>query len=379
MKNTENPTWASEAYEKCVSKMRKVMAVERDFVPYTNGPDGRYCPGWWDIGWWTNGFWGGIGWQLYHGTGEEVFRRGAIRTEEKMDAVFLNSGSMDHDSGFRWLPTSGAHFLTDQDPASRNRLILAADNLCGRFNPVGKFIRAWNDLPGESRAGIVIIDCMMNLPLLYWAYDETKDPRYLHIAKAHAETAMKYFIREDGSSCHIISMDPEFGGFIDSIGGQGYGHGSSWTRGQTWAIYGFALSFLHTGDPRFLETSRKVADYFISQIPKSGLIPVDFRQPAEPAWEDSSASAIAACGFLQLAELLEEKDPEGARKYYDSAVFLLKTLTEKRCNFSEDTEYIVEKCTAAYHDKEHEFALVYADYYYIEALAKLLDKELFIW
>ncbi len=379
MSNRVIPAWVSEAYENCVSKMRKVMAVERDFIPYTTGADGRYCPGWWDTGWWTNGFWGGIGWQLYHGTGEEVFRKEAIRTEEKMDAAFLNSGSMDHDSGFRWLPISRARYQTEQNPQSRNRLILAADNLCGRFNPVGKFIRAWNDLPGESRAGIVIIDCMMNLPLLYWAYEETGDHRYLHIAKAHAETAMKYFIREDGSSCHIISMDPEFGGFIDSIGGQGYGHGSSWTRGQTWALYGFALSYQHTGDVRFLETSRKVADYFISCIPDSGLIPVDFRQPAEPAWEDSSAAAIAACGFLQLARLLEDKDAEGAGQYYDTALFLLKTLTEKRCDFTDATENIVQKCTAAYHDREHEFALVYADYYYIEALAKLLDKELFIW
>ncbi len=375
MNNTEKE-WALEIAEKIISKMEWVFEENKSKVPYSTDENGRYDD-WSDrIGWWTNGFWGGIGWQLYNATQNELFADVARDTEDKMDEVLMTSAWMDHDSGFRWLPTSYANYKLTGDKKSYNRLILAADNMCGRFNPVGNYIKAWNPDESGNRAGIAIIDCMMNLPLLYWAYNATGDPKYLHVATLHAQTAMKYFIREDGSSCHIVEFDPMDGHFIDSIGGQGYGHGSSWTRGQTWAIYGFALSYMHTGDERYLETSKKVADYFISSIPDSYLIPVDFRQPSEPAWEDSTAAAIAACGLLELEKFCEGETKE---KYHAAAIRLLQTLTEKRCDFTHDKDNIVEKCTAAYHDAKHEFAIIYGDYYYIEAIWKLTGKELFIW
>lgn len=356
--------------------MEWVFEENKSKVPYSTDENGRYDD-WSDrIGWWTNGFWGGIGWQLYNATQNDLFADVARDTEDKMDEVLMTSAWMDHDSGFRWLPTSYANYKLTGDKKSYNRLILAADNMCGRFNPVGNYIKAWNPDESGNRAGIAIIDCMMNLPLLYWAYNATGDPKYLHVATLHAQTAMKYFIREDGSSCHIVEFDPMDGHFIDSIGGQGYGHGSSWTRGQTWAIYGFALSYMHTGDERYLETSKKVADYFISSIPDSYLIPVDFRQPSEPAWEDSTAAAIAACGLLELEKFCVGETKE---KYHAAAIRLLQTLTEKRCDFTHDKDNIVEKCTAAYHDAKHEFAIIYGDYYYIEAIWKLTGKELFIW
>lgn len=291
----------------------------------------------------------------------------------------MNRQGMDHDSGFKWLPTAAAHYRVDGNGESRNRALLAADNLAGRFNPVGRFIRAWNNWDGNedgSFAGRAIIDCMMNLPLLYWAGDELHDPKFYHVAKMHADTAMEYFVRDDGSVNHIVDFDAQTGEFVQSVGGQGYGVGSSWTRGQAWAIYGFALSYRHTKQEKYLDTARKVAAYFISCIPESGLIPVDFRQPVEPAWEDSTAAAIAACGMLEIASHLSEE--EGAQ-YKEAALRMLKALAEKRCNWDENQDNLLEKCTAAYHDKDHEFSIIYGDYYFIEAIWKLCDKELFIW
>ncbi len=368
--------WAQQAFGKITKKMLAVVRRSKGKVPYTT-VDGIFDD--WSgkgISWWTNGFWGGMLWQLYHATGEPLYRETAEVLEEKLDRVFMDNGGMDHDSGFRWLPTAVADYRLTGSPQSKNRGLRAASDLAGRFNPVGKFIRAWNDDGDAGRAGWAIIDCMMNLPLLYWAYEETKDPRFLHIATMHADTAEKYFIRPDGSANHIVVFDPFTGEYKESLGGQGYGQGSSWTRGQAWALYGFTLSYIHTGNPKYLETAARVADYFISHIPEAGLIPIDFCQPPEPAWEDSTAAAIASCGLLELAARVPGQQADA---YAAAADRLLKALYEKRCNWDENCDYILEKCSAAYHDERHEFSIIYGDYYFIEAVWKRVGKEIFIW
>ncbi len=371
--------WISEVYEKILAKEEKVAQRNRNKIPYTT-KDGVFDDrGKTEICWWTNGFWGGMMWQLYHATEKPVYLENALRTEIRLDENLMNRQGMDHDSGFKWLPTAVAHYRVTGDMASRNRALLAADNLASRFNPVGKFIRAWNNWDGNedgSFAGRAIIDCMMNLPLLYWAGEELHDPRFYHIAKMHADTAIKNFIREDGSAKHIIEFDAETGEYLHSVGGQGYGHGSSWTRGQAWAVYGFMLSYIHTKEERYLATAKKVADYFIANIPDSKLIPVDFRQPETPAYEDSTAAAIASCGLLELAKYVPETEKA---KYEEAALEMLKALADKRCNWDENVDNLVEKCTAAYHDADHEFSIIYGDYYFIEAIWKLVGKELFIW
>ncbi len=368
--------WALELSEKI--KAKEKIVVERSqhkFVPYC-AKDGIWeARGAYE---WTAGFWGGIMWQLYYSTKDIMYKEIAENLERKMDETILNSRFMNHDSGFRWLPTSFANYLLTGSEASFNRFHLVADSLCGRFNPVGRFIRAWeNDLgPEEDRSGWAIIDCMMNLPLLYRAYEEMKDPRYLHIARMHADTTMKYFVREDGSVCHIVAFDPMTGEFQCSYGGQGYAEGSSWTRGQSWALYGFVLSYMHTGEDRYLKTAEKVADYFISCIPADGLIPVDFCQPDECEWEDSTAAAIAACGLLELRKYV---GTESAERYYDNAIFLLKTLADCRCNWKSRQDNLLENCSGAYWDRQHNIPLMYADYFFIEAIWKLTGEDVFFW
>lgn len=376
--------WANEVSEKIKKKMKVVAERSRGIIPYTT-VDGRFDD--WtqkDICWWTNGFWGGLMWQLYYATKDGVYRENAEDVEKKLDRNLMNNRGMDHDSGFKWLTTSVANYRLHGDQESKNRGLLAANDLAGRFNPVGRFIRAWNDGGDGGKAGWAIIDCMMNLPLLYWAYEETNDPRYLHVATMHADTAMKYFIRQDGSSNHIVEFNPATGEFVQSFGGQGVKVGSSWTRGQAWALYGFCLSHLHTKkvsgyeekSESYLNTAKRVANYFIANIPESGLIPVDFRQPLDCTWEDSTAAAIAACGLLEIAKCVQ---PEEKHVYQNAALKLLKALDEKRCRWDEGCDNILEKCTAAYHDKEHEFSIIYGDYYFTEAIWKLTGQELFIW
>ncbi|MGN0432428.1 MAG: glycoside hydrolase family 88 protein [Lachnospiraceae bacterium] len=385
--------WAWEISEKIKKKMEVVAARNRYKVPYTT-KDGVFDDLSDNICWWTNGFWGGMMWQLYHATKNELYRENAERLETKLDENLMRYEGMDHDSGFKWLTTAVANYRMNGSKASYNRGRLAADNLAGRFNPVGKFIRAWNDWGEEhTNAGRAIIDCMMNLPLLYWAYEQTKDYRYLHIAQMHADTTAEYFIRENGSVNHIVEFNPKTGAYVKSHGGQGCGEGSSWTRGQAWALYGFTLSYLHTKEDRYLQSAKKIADYFLSQIPETGLIWVDFCQPEDCTWEDSTAAAIASCGLLELAKCIENKQAAGdltdaAMKgniendkavYRTAALKLLHALAEKRCNWSEECDNLLEKCTAAFHDKEHEFTIIYGDYYFIEAIFKLTGEEFFIW
>ncbi|MCR5559753.1 MAG: glycoside hydrolase family 88 protein [Schwartzia sp.] len=382
--------------DKIINKERVVVERNRERIPYSTQEEHRFDDYSADdkICWWTNGFWGGLLWQLYRATGENLFAEAACKVEKQLDACFMNYNGMDHDAGFRWLPTAVAHVRLAREKKSsvalegaiaeaRNRGLLAANSLAGRFNANGDFIRAWNDWgDGRDTRGWAIIDCMMNLPLLYWASDELEDPRFRAIAIRHADTAAKHFIREDGSVRHIVGFDPVKGTFLRDYGGQGYGEGSSWTRGQGWALYGFTLSYLHTAKVEYLEAARKIANRFIERIPDDGRIPVDFDQPSEPAYKDDTAAAIAACGLLTLSEqekTSENGSSDNSNRYREAAVRLLETLDRDSCDYSPEHDELLTKCTAAYHDEKHEFPIIYGDYYYIEAVWKLTGKELFIW
>lgn len=383
MLNKEDQLWCEETAKKIAQKMAWVSRKSAKKIPYTT-IDGTHDDKTdmsvdWDaengINWWTNGFWGGMLWQMYLQTGAEEYAEIAEFSEDVLDQCLRDYYGLHHDVGFMWLLTSVAHYRIKGDQHARRRGLHAASLLAGRFNPKGKFIRAWNEFQGGGRdtRGWAIIDCLMNLPLLYWASKETEDPRFRYIAEIHADTVMKNFVREDGSVEHIVQFDLESGAKVKAYGGQGYADGSAWTRGQAWGIYGFIISYIHTQRAEYLATAKKIADYFILHIPENHLIPIDFCQPKDPAWEDSTAAVIAASGMIEIARYTKEQ------KYLDAALALLKTLTEKRCNWSEACDCILERCSAAYHDKEHEFSIIYGDYFFMEAIFKLKGNEVFFW
>ncbi len=385
--------WISRTTEQIFAKMEWVSEKNRDKIPYTTLEDGSWddrsdqTP-WgedWGMGrsWWTNGFWGGLMWQLYHATGQERYREIAGISEEKLDDCFLQYYGLHHDVGFMWMPTSVADYRLTGNADSKRRALLAAQLLAGRFNPAGRFIRAWNEIPDADATGWAIIDCMFNISLLYWASEETGDPRYREIAQAHADTVMNSFIRPDGSSCHIVEFDPFTGRRVCSHAGQGYSHGGAWTRGQAWAIYGFAISWRHTGKQSYLDTAQKVADFFVGHMPESGIIPVDFCQPEVPALEDSCGAAAAASGLIELAECLmkngDEQDQASAEKYMQAALCILHAIADTRACWDRSCDAIVLNCTAAYHSDDRHITMVYADYFFVEAMLKLADKGFFMW
>nr|WP_244935619.1 glycoside hydrolase family 88 protein [Paenibacillus glycanilyticus] len=376
--------WVSDVIGKITAKMDVVSERSQYKIPYTtiNGthdhrpdmkPGSDPADG---ISWWTNGFWGGMMWLMHHETGNEKYKDIAVHSEELLDECFHIFHGLHHDVGFMWLPTSVANYRVTNNPVSRKRALHAANLLAGRFNLAGGFIRAWNDLEGADTRGWAIIDCMLNIPLLYWASGETGDPRYKQIAMRHADTAMSAFVRADGSVNHIVEFDPYEGSVLRTYGGQGYEDGSSWTRGQSWGLYGFMMSFTHTGKQEYLDTAKRIAHYFIANIPENGIIPIDFRQPKEPAYEDSTAAAIAACGLIEIAKVAQEHEKD---LYLSAALKLLKTLDASCCDWRMEVDHLLINGSAAYHNPDRHTPIIYGDYYFIEAVFKLKGNDLYLW
>ena len=364
--------WLEDVAARLHTKMTYAVgkAREVDYIPYST-ENGQWKPV--HIHWWTNGFWPATMWQMYLATKDDMFRDEAIRTEKMLDVNLEDFEGLSHDVGFMWLIQSGVRYALEGNKDSYARTMRAAQHLACRYNPNG-FIRAWN---GEGREGWAIVDCMMNLPLLYWASEVSGDPRFRLIAMKHADTAMDVFVRPDGSCNHIIIFDAETGEVLDNPGGQGYESGSSWSRGQAWALYGFTLSYLHTGKQEYLDTAKRVANYFISQITDDYIPRCDFRQPAEPVLKDDTAGAVAAAGLLVLAQQLPELE---AVTYYDVAVKMLRAMEREDINWELNDPALLQRCTAAYHDIPcRHITMNYADYYFVEAIHMLRGQKMLFW
>ena len=369
----EDRQWIEKVWDKLDKKLSKVTLRSRNKIPYTtqNGVHDNRAET--DIGWWTNGFWGGLNWLMYVGTGKEIYKETAMRSEEMLDKVFAIPKRLDHDAGFIWHLTAGLDYRLTGNEKSFNRNYLAAMSLMSRFNMRGGFIRAWNT---DNAKGWSIIDCMMNLPLLYWASEVLDDDRFSQIAKAHADMAMKQHIREDGSVNHIVSHDLATGEYKESFAGQGYGVGSSWSRGCAWAVYGFALSYVRTKEERYLQTAKRVAKHILENLEKSNFLPfTDFKAPESPIKYDSTAGACIACGLLEIAKCVSANE---VPVYLTNAIKILKAMEKNWCNFEENEDSILQMGMEAYCSTRN-IPIIYGDFFFTEALLKIKNPNFLAW
>lgn len=366
--------WAQETF----ALIQKKLSAECDRIG-SNMPyipvNGRYS----DMGekhltWWTNSFWAGMLWQMYHVTGEQKYADSAVGLEERLDAALKEYLRLDHDLGFMWLHTAVAHYRLQKDERARQRGLHAAAMLVSRFQPAGNYFRAWNT-EGES---VAIVDCLMNLPLLYWGSEVSGNPAWKQLAMAHADTALAEILRPDGSSNHIVKFDRETGEILAKPAGQGYGEGSSWTRGLSWAIYGMSLSYRYTGKAEYLDAAKRTAHYFIANAAIYNYdVVIDFRAPREPIYYDNTAAVCAACGLLELSEHVGEYEKD---LYVASALRLLHRITERFCNWNTEEDGITTSGSARYDRAEdREVPIIYGDYFLTEAILRLLDKDFLIW
>ena len=372
---TEQLNWLNEAWQQVTKKIDRTSKRIGANFPHAS-ENGKYVLA--EPYWWTAGFWPGLLWQVYRDTKDDSLRQLAEKCEEKLDSVQHNYYQLDHDMGFMWTLTSVAHYKLLGNKDSKRRALLAANLLMGRFNVNGNFIRAWNPwTEGKDNAGVAIIDCMMNLSLLYWASEETGDPRFKALAKKHADTVLENFIRNDGGVHHIIRFDPESGQKIEALGGQGYGPDSAWSRGTAWAIYGLTLSYQYTREVKYLETAKRVAHFFLSHLPEDFVPDWDFRLPADvDSPKDSSAGAIAACGLLLLADKVTTAE---SPIYHRAGEKILESLYKNYGDWEGSEEGLILHATSHFPEGKYtDNPLIYGDYYFVEGLARLKgNKDLF--
>jgi unsaturated chondroitin disaccharide hydrolase len=316
---------------------------------------------------WVGGFWPGTLWMAWLHTEDAAFRTWALASAQRLAPRQYDTGT--HDLGFLFSPSWVTAWRLTGDDTWRTGAVRAADSLIQRYNPRGRFIRAWGALTEPRNAGRVIIDTMMNLDLLAFATRQTGDPKYLDIAVEHARTTQRVFPRPDGSTPHVYDFDPDSGTPIGPNTVQGYSPTSCWARGQAWGLYGFTTMYRRTGHEEFLATARRLADYVVRVLTPDHVPVWDYRAPQQPHdIKDASAGAITACGLLDLAAAT------GRRSYREVALRLLTALA-KTCltRNSARAEAVVARCTRNRANEDGiEISLPYADYYLLEGILRVL-------
>jgi unsaturated chondroitin disaccharide hydrolase len=319
---------------------------------------------------WVGGFWPGTLWLSYVAGGGDQFKTLAAASSQNLAPRQTDTGT--HDLGFLFYPSWVTAWRLTGEEKWRAGALKAAASLIQRYNPQGRFIRAWGSLSNPKDAGRVIMDTMMNLDLLAFATQQTGDPKYLDIAIEHAKTTQKNFLRPDGSTPHVFDFNPTTGAPIGPNTVQGYSPTSAWSRGQAWAIYGFTTMYRRTGDPQFLATARKLADYALSKLTPDNVPVWDYLAPQAPNdVKDASAGAIMACGLLDLAKA------SNRGSYHDSALRILTALSNTCLTTkSARADAILARSTRNRPAEDGiEVSVPYGDYYLIEALLRVLKPQ----
>ncbi|MGY5955379.1 Unsaturated chondroitin disaccharide hydrolase [Kosakonia sp. BK9b] len=330
---------------------------------------------------WTTSFWTGQLWLAWEMSGDEQFRALAERHVRSFGMRIAGRHDTNtHDLGFLYTLSCVAGWRLTGNRDARGFALLAAEALLERFHQQAQIIQAWGDLADPEQAGRMIIDCNMNLPLLYWATEQTGDRRFADAAVAHVRQAAKYLIREDASTFHTYYMDVQTGAPRYGNTQQGYADDSCWSRGQAWGIYGFLLSFIYTGDKEMVALSKRLANYFLNRLPEDAVCHWDLALVGSDALRDSSSAAIAVCGLLELIKHLPITDPDRAR-YQQWAMQIMSSLGKHYlAGKNEATNGLLKH--SVYHlsgNKGVDECCSWGDYFYVEALARFSQSWKLYW
>jgi unsaturated chondroitin disaccharide hydrolase len=327
---------------------------------------------------WLAGFWTGLLWLAYVATGDEDLRAHAVCLLPTFEERLKKRVHITHDLGFLFTLSARAQWQLTDDEGARLLALQAAEELAKRYHPQGKYIQAWGQIGDPVEGGRAIIDTMMNLPLLFWASEQTGNPQYHRLAREHAETSRRHLLRLDGAAYHTFFFDQKTGEPIGPRTHQGYADDSLWARGQAWAIYGFALAAEWCEEPSFLEAAWLATRRFLSELPPDGVPTWDLRLPSDaPHYRDSSAGAIAASGMLRLARL---KGGQGEIDFRDLACRLLDTLVAHCVETEPEAEGLLRHGT--YHARRGlgvETYFICGDYFLLEGLLAERGKAPDFW
>jgi len=334
---------------------------------------------------WTTGFWTGEIWLAWeHSRDPRLKQAGEVQVHDFLERINKKIVVDHHDMGFLYSPSCVAAYKLTGSKEGREAALKAADQLISRYHPVGEFIQAWGPMNAPENYRL-IIDCLLNLPLLYWASDETGDDKYREIAEKHIHTAVANVIREDYSTWHTFFFNMETGEPDHGATCQGYRDGSAWARGQAWGVYGLALAYKCTGRKDYIELFRHVTEYFLTHLPKD-LVPywdLEFTDGDDQP-RDSSSASIAVCGMLEMSKYLEAEEAEHYRQiaarimkslYDNYAVkdmetsngLVLHSTYSNRSPYNTCNHCGVDECNA------------WGDYFYMEALTRMSGEWALYW
>jgi unsaturated chondroitin disaccharide hydrolase len=319
---------------------------------------------------WTSGFWPGILWYAYEYTKDPKWKNAADRFSIELIPLSRQKAN-DHDLGFQLYCSMGNGFRLTGDTLYKKVLLATADTLATLFNPKVGTILSWPGMVTEQGwPHNTIIDNMMNLELLLWASKNGGDKKLYDIAVQHATTTMHNHFRPDHSAYHVVGYDTATGKKIKGVTHQGYSDSSMWARGQSWAIYGFTMLYRETKQPKFLDFAQKVTDVYLQQLPDD-LVPYwDFNAPDIPnAPRDASAAAITASALLELSTLVADNWKAGV--YRKKAEQMLMNLSTKYSSRQVNNAFLLHATGHKPKGGEVDASIIYADYYYIEALMRL--------
>lgn len=358
-------------------KFQKAYSENNFYQPIENN--------YWTTGFWTGEIWLAYEWAKENGDpeAEKLKEAAMIQVESFLHRIDHKIEVDHHDMGFLYSPSCVAAYKLIGSAMGKEAAIKAADQLITRYHPVGEFIQAWGpmDAPENYR---LIIDCLLNLPLLYWASEETGDNKYRDIAEKHIHTAVKNVVREDFSTWHTFFFNMETGEPDHGATCQGYRDGSAWARGQAWGIYGCALAYKYTKRAEYIELFKGVTKYFMTHLPKD-MVPywdLEFTDGDDQP-RDSSSASIAACGML---EMIKNLSPEDGAVYQTYAQQMLKSVFDNYAvKDSSKSNGLVLHSTYSNHSPYNtcnhygvDECNSWGDYFYMEALTRLhKDWELY--
>lgn len=327
---------------------------------------------------WTTGFWTGEIWLAYEHTKNPALKEaGEIQMKDFLNRIEEKIDVETHDLGFLYSPSCVAGYKLTGSQVGRMAALKAAEELITRFHEKGEFIQAWGPLNAPDNYRL-IIDCLLNLPLLYWATEETGEEKYRQVAEKHIHTALANVIRPDFSTWHTFFFNRETGAPDHGATCQGYRDGSAWARGQAWGVYGTAVGYKYTKRESYIPIFKGVTEYFLRHLPED-LVPywdLEFGDGNEDQPRDSSSASIAACGMLEMAKYLSSKE---AAYYISIAKRLMKSVVDHYAvKDPSQSNGLVLHSTYSNHSPYNtcnhygvDECNIWGDYFYMEALTRL--------
>lgn len=354
---TETSGWLDGSIRRAVDGTRRLAAGARDFPHIVDHGAWQFTRD----GVWTGGFWAGCLWLAVQQGAADLRVPAIAMTERLLPRVH---DTRNHDLGFMFYPSAVAAWRATEDLRYLDAAKAAARSLAAQFDPAAGYIPGWGFFGGEDWRGSVLVDTLMNLPLLVLAERHGGAAGLLDVVRAQVATTLGHHLRADGSVCHVYRFDPATGTALGGATYQGLAADSAWSRGQAWAITGLAILAGMLGDGTYRAASARVADYFIAHLPDDGVPPWDFKAPAG-APRDASAGAIAAYGMLRLHELT------GERCWFDAALRLLHALRDTCENHGDGPGLLLHATADLPHGLGIDGATMYGDYYWFKALVRL--------